>query len=384
MLGAGGALLALWFLLGEIELLAIGALLLVLVLSGALFTVSSRPEVDVVRHLFPTSVNEGGRVTVETIVTNRRSGTLRNLVLVDEVERLGRAEFALGRMAGRSRAQMAYQIVCRPRGVYQVGPSSARVGDPLGLTSTQRTQERIDRLVVYPEIEELQGFPASRGRDISNHAVRPEFSHKGGEDFFTLREYRLGDDLRYVHWRSSAKLGELVIKQLETPWQSRALVVLDTRASSYQNEECFEKAVKGAASVVRHLSRSGFDAEMWAGGATTVDLATPMAGMEMLADIQPTPHLDLRRAAGRLARVGRGGTLVLVTGVVDQQMLEAHRLFQQDYSSTIVLSASEATSANEAAFHRAGAVTVTVTPEKSWTTAWSRAMDKTWSSVSLG
>ena len=53
------------------------------------------------------------------------------------------------------------------------------------------------------------------------------FSQTGGEDFFTLREYQQGDDLRRVHWPSSAKRDELMIRQLEMPWQSRALVVLD-------------------------------------------------------------------------------------------------------------------------------------------------------------
>ncbi len=381
VLGAGVALLVTWVLLGEIELLAAGSLLLALVAGSAAFVVSARPTLDVVRHLFPTSVNEGGRVTVETIATNRGRRTLRNVVLVDEVERLGRAEFALGKMPADARAQMAYQIVCRPRGVYQVGPSSTEVADPLGLARTGRRLDRVDRLVVYPEVETLEGFPGSRGRDITTAASRPEFSHRGGEDFFTLREYRHGDDLRYVHWPSSAKLDELVIKQFETPWQSRALVLLDVRAGTYENDECFEKAVKGAASVIRHLARSGFDSELWTGGAAPLELTTLLAGMELLAEVQKVPHLDIRRAAARLSRVGRGGTLVIVTGVVDQPLLDAHRSFEHDYTTTIVLAATEATSAHEVAFHRAGAVTVNVSPSQSWSEAWSRAMDRTWSSA---
>lgn len=378
-MGAGAALVLLWMLLGELELLAGGALLLAVALGAIAFSLIANPAVEVVRHLFPTSVNEGGRVTVETIVTNRSKKTMRNMELSDEVERLGQADFALGLMRPEARAQMAYQIVCRPRGVYQVGPATVRVSDPLGLISVERRQSTTDRLVVYPEVEELEGFPWSRGQDLTTQAARPEFSHRGGEDFFTLREYRQGDDLRYVHWPTSARMDELVIKQFETPWQSRALVMLDPRSAVYENEECFEKAVKGVASVVRHLARSGFDAELWVGGGSTVDISATAVGMELLANVQPVAHLDLRRAAARLSRIGRGGSLVLATGVVDQAMLEAHQLFVSDYHSTVVLSATETTSANEMAFQRAGALTVSVTPGRPWAPAWAAAMERTWS-----
>ncbi len=63
--------------------------------------------------------------------------------------------------------------------------------------------------------------------------ARTRFSQTGGEDFFTLRDYEDGDDLRKVHWPSSAKRDRLMIRQLEMPWQSRALIVLDTEVANY-------------------------------------------------------------------------------------------------------------------------------------------------------
>jgi uncharacterized protein (DUF58 family) len=380
--GAGAALVALWVMLGEIELLAGGAVLVTVSLAAVIFVRSSRPRVGIVRRLTPPLVHEGDHVTVDTVVTNLSGRTIRNAALVDDVERLGRAEFQVGTLAGNDAAQAAYQIICRPRGVYKVGPASVEVSDPFRIASTRVSDTRVDRLVVYPEVEELVGFPTTRGRDPSTHASRPEFSHRGGEDFFTLREYRQGDDLRYVHWPSSARRDELMIKQLETPWQSRALVLLDLRREVYESEACFEKAVRGAASIVRHLAHTGFDADLWAGGTSTIRVADYALSMESLAQAMPMPQLDLRAAASRLANVGRGGALVLVSGIPDHVLLEVQRLFGREFATTVVMTATEATSSNEAAFQRTGATTVRVAPHESWAQAWAKAMDRSWGTVS--
>lgn len=382
MFGAGVALVVLWVTLGEIELLAAGAVLVTVSLLAVAVAWTSRPAVGIVRRLSPPAVQEGDHVTVDTIVTNRSGRKIRNATLVDDVEKLGIAEFQIGSLPAGEQAQAAYQIICRPRGVYEVGPAAVEVTDPFRIAAIRAGDDRVDRLVVYPSAEKLIGFPTTRGRDPSMHASRPEFSHRGGEDFYTLRDYRQGDDLRFVHWPSSAKRDELMIKQLETPWQSRALVLLDLRREAYENEECFEKAVRGAAAIVRHLAESGFDADLWAGGTATIRVSDYQAAMEALARVTWMPRLDLRAAASRLANVGRGGALILVSGVPDHVLLEVQRLFGREFATTVVMTATETTSSNEAAFQRAGATTVRVPPNGSWAQEWAKAMDKAWGTIS--
>ena len=79
-----------------------------------------------------------------------------------------------------------------------------------------------------------------------------------GDEFVTLREYELGDDLRRVHWRSTARTGELMIRQDEARWRSRAAVVLDVQPGAH-DAASFEVAVEAAASVVGAAGR-GSDA----------------------------------------------------------------------------------------------------------------------------
>ncbi len=381
--GVGTALIVLWVALGEIELLGAGVIILAAVLMALLVVAWSKPSVGLTRRLYPSLVHEGDRATVEAVVTNRGRRNLTNATLEDSVGDLGTAVFQVGSLAPGERGDANYQIVCKPRGVYAVGPLTVGVTDAAGLARSTTQVDSIDRLIVYPEVEDLLGFPLTRGRDPSFQASKPEFAQRGGEDFYTLREYVLGDDLRRVHWPSSAKRDELMIRQLETPWQSRALVILDIRDRSYESAEGFEKAVKGAASVVRHLSVLGFDADLWAGGNSSTSINQYAAAMEQLAIVERERRLDLRSVAARLRTVGSGGALVLVSGTADHDLLEVHRLLSREYRSTILLGVSES-DGFELPFQRAGAVTVTVRPDESWATAWRKTMDRTWLGASAG
>ena len=163
----------------------------------------------------------------------------------DTVHGLGVARFAAAATSPGQRLVARYEVYCRARGIYPVGPAEVAVADPFGLTERRAALGSVDRLTVYPAVEPLTGFPAVRGLDPAVQSTHPTFAPQGGEDFFTLREYQIGDDLRKVHWPSSAKRDELMIKQLEVPWQARALVLLDQRAERYPSAEAFEHAVRG-------------------------------------------------------------------------------------------------------------------------------------------
>jgi uncharacterized protein (DUF58 family) len=383
VLGAGIALIISWVGIGEIELLAAGAALIVAVVAAVAVTNWSRPSLDIRRQLHPSLVHEGDRTAVELSITNLRRIPAFNLTVSDGVGGLGTARFALGRLRSMETAAASYRIVCRPRGVYEVGPPSVRVSDPLGLASSEASLGDVDQLIVYPATESFSGYPYVRGRDPSQMASRPEQSQRGGEDFFTLRSYRSGDDLRRVHWPSSAKLDELMIRQMENPWQSRALVFFDVRQSSHVDQDTFEKAVRGAASVVKHLAAGGFAADLWL-GRELVDVGAYTAAMEALARVHMVPAIDVKGVASRLRQGGKGGALVLVTGSPDEDLLGVHRHLASQHRVTILMAASSAPNRLVPAFQRLGAKTVIPGADPNWAPAWSQTMGRTWLSASAG
>jgi uncharacterized protein (DUF58 family) len=382
-LGASLALAVLWVALGETELLATGLLLTIAAVAAWAYARFSKPAARVVRHLRPNLVQEGDRTLVRTAVTNTGRWSIYNPTIEDEVVELGAARFAAARLEPHSMTTGTYQILCRPRGIYQVGPTQLTLSDPLRFAQKTVEMGEADRLVVFPAIEPLDDFPIVRGRDPSMHASRPEFSHRGGEDFYTLREYRTGDDLRRVHWPSSAKRDELMIRQLETPWQSRALVVLDAREDRYESAAHFEKAVKGAASVVRHLYASGFDTDLWTGmtHASSRDPEPFPRAMEALAAIKLQRGLDIRSVLSSLRQTGDGGILIIVGGSPDADMYAAQQMLAREYPATILLSVTSEPADSLLDFQRAGVVTISVPPDGSWSSAWLEATRNTWSTV---
>jgi hypothetical protein len=178
-----------------------------------------------------------------------------------------------------------------------------------------------------------------------------------------------------------------MIRQLEIPWQSRALVLLDHRSSAFGSTEGFEHAVSGAASAVRHLHRGGFSPDLW----TLDPVAHPRtqdryrASMERLATVQPEPAADLHKAVVRLQkRALAGGALVLVTGTPDEQDLAAFRALARDFTRTLVLAVGDPDTEAVALLRRAGAVIVVVDRDTSSAPAWRDAMERTWSTVTPG
>ena len=296
--------------------------------------------------------------------------------------------FVADRVDSHTPVVARYEVLSRPRGIYRVGPASVVVRDPLAMAEAGGMSGRVDRLVVYPAVEDLQGLPVVRGQDPTVHTSRSSFSPTGGDDFFTLREYHQGDDLRRVHWPSSAKRDELMIKQLEMPWQSRALVVLNPRAGSYPTNEAFEHAVRGAASAVRHLFRTGFSPTLWIGRADATNVTTSAAyaeAMESLAVAATREMVSLPAMLGRLVRGGiAGGALILVTGAPDDEDLAALQMLGADYLKSIVMSVAQADNTAILRMKQAGAVTVQARPGASWAPAWRDAMEQAWDTATAG
>ncbi|HEX6222470.1 MAG TPA: DUF58 domain-containing protein [Acidimicrobiia bacterium] len=382
LLGAGLALIVLWWLLGDEELLLAGAFLALGQVVALVYVGLHAPGLRIGRRLGSTAVHNGDTVQVTLSLRNPGHRPVRNLTITDEVEDLGVANFELAGVGAGEVVSATYRVMCRPRGIYRVGPSRAVSADPLGLAELPAPEGPVDNLVVYPTVEKLTGFPIVRGQDPSMAASRPEHAQRGGEDFYTLREYQRGDDLRRIHWPSSAKTDRLMIRQLETPWQSRALVLLDVRSSVYESADAFETAVSGAASVVTHLVESGFDTDLWAGDSNAMDATRYGAAMEKLALVETTTDMDMEAVASRIRQRGGGGALVMVTGSADRSLVSVQQLLSRDYPTTVLLGASSTTPQTLAGFHRLGVTTVTVAPGEDWAPAWLTSIGEAWDAAS--
>jgi len=258
--GAAAGLSAL--VLGETDLLRVAVLLLVLPLLAAAYVGRGRHRLACSRSLDPHRIPTGARAQVRLRLQNLSALPTGTLLLEDRLPyALGsRPRLVLDRLGGGQASSVTYSVRAEARGRYEVGPLVVRLTDPFGLCELTRSFPNQDRLTVIPEVVplpairlagEFTGTGESRARSVAVH----------GEDDAATREYRHGDDLRRVHWRSTARVGELMVRREEQPWESRATVVLDTRSAAHRGEgpgSSFEWAVSGAASIALHLRQAGW------------------------------------------------------------------------------------------------------------------------------
>jgi uncharacterized protein (DUF58 family) len=215
----------------------------------------------VTRHLSDNRVRPSVRVTVRLEVSNRAAATTPFLLLQDQLPpALGRpARLVMTGVRGRSTREAAYTILPQTRGRYPIGPLSADASDSFGLTRRRVRLEGRDELLVTPDVEDLSTPPdAASGTNVGSARARQLL--RTGDEYFTMRGYQEGDDLRRIHWPSVARTGELMIRQDEATKRASGLVFLDDRqnALGVSHSAAFERAVTSAASVGSLFARNGF------------------------------------------------------------------------------------------------------------------------------
>ncbi len=256
-----------WSLVGAVAGLYAGARILgltplavlatqgIVLLAGAVaWTRTRRPRLIATREVSDRlQVGIEGRVTLDISNSGvRRSPTVSITDSVGSGRRTAR--FLVAPMAPGASARATYRIPTERRGRYRIGPMSSAVGDPFGLTSERRMVADTAEVVVHPRVHDVMPLPEGGGDDLDYDARSVRGMPEPGGEFHTLRDYEHGDDLRRVHWRSTARRGSLMIRQEEARRRAPVVVLLDTRSGRH-NRASFETAVEAAASVVAALDR---------------------------------------------------------------------------------------------------------------------------------
>ena len=157
------------------------------------------------------------------------------------------------RLAGSAggRHEESFTIRTEHRGVIAVGPATTRRGDPIGIFSRDMVWTPVREVLVRPPMVPLDSLGAGLLRDLEG--VSTDALSQSDLAFHALREYVPGDDLRHIHWRSSAKVmasgGEssLLVRQYLDTRRSHAAIVVDDVESSWADPEDFESAMSVAA-----------------------------------------------------------------------------------------------------------------------------------------
>ncbi len=259
------------------------------------------------RRLSDVRVSPGTRVTVSLELENRSPMPTSFLLLEDRLPApLGRAaRLVIGGIRPGLRELATYTLVPQTRGRYLLGPLVVDVSDPFALTRLRLEFDERDELLVSPEIEDLGAAPdPSSGPSFGASRARQLF--RTGEEYYTMRAYQEGDDLRRIHWPSVARTGELMIRQDESTRRASGLVFFDTRAAALgrSHTPAFERGVSAAASVGVLLARRGFVLRL----ATTELPAAALSEDRFLDALTGLSHAEARSIGPALAHLRAGSS----------------------------------------------------------------------------
>jgi uncharacterized protein (DUF58 family) len=336
LLVAAVVLLGVGFRYAYPELTVLGAAAAVAV-GYALVTAAWRPRLAVERLADPDRVARGEPAAMT--LTVRNTGRLRAANLVAEDRCGGRlVPVPLLRLRPGRDTEVRYEVPTHRRGVVPVGPLRVTRRDPLGLVALARSYGDRVPIWVHPRIHPLTAVPAGVGRSLDGRTDRVPH---GSITFDSLREYVVGDELRRVHWRTSARVGELMVRENVDTSLPRIVVVLDNRATAHPQRadgvaESFESACEAAASVLAAATREDLPASLLLVVPAENDPSTGPLDRLAAVDLAEGGEEVLRTAMSRLRQERLGDTLVFLTGPGARDELGHVGALRGPYPSVVV------------------------------------------------
>jgi len=286
-------------------------------------------------------VSAGDQITVELEIENRARQPKTLLQVVDILP------FVLGEPIVRpieviepnSIYRDTYYLEVRQRGVYRWQEVNLRTAAPLGLFWCRRSRPVKAVAVVYPQVLPLSTCPLI---DRIGQEDSPQFYNRSRSQAATegltrnLRPYRHGDPTRLIHWRTSARYGELRVRELEVAAGGQEIIIALDSAAAWQPEE-FERAVTVAASLYFYASKRLLNVKLWTAGTGLVSgnrvvletLAAVNAGEDAVENRPKLPIIWLTQNSATLSTLSLGSRWVLwplATAETGEKMLVKHEL----------------------------------------------------------
>src|SRR6202012_3815902 len=331
-LGLGALTAIAGLIFSEADLLRIGLLLILLPVLSALTTSRARYRLSCTRQLVPRRIPAGewaeARVRLSNVSRLRPGLRLAEDLTPDSLA--NRQRFVLESVEPGGVRDLSHRIQMDQRGRYTIGPLQVRVADSFGLSAIGRSFATKRTLVVTPPIVALPRVSIA-GNRLGDGESGLRTVAAAGEGDIAPRAYRDGDELRRVHWRSTARYGQLMVRREEQRWHNRALLLLDTRRRAHVGKgkaSSFEFAVSAIASIGVHLVGQGIETRLITDTGDSAP-AGPAAEalLERLAGVRESRGTDLSRGLAALRGGSRGQVIAIIgalSAALARQLAASH------------------------------------------------------------
>jgi len=345
-IGAAVACLLIGWWLGWAELLTAAVFLAVIVVAAVVFLVgrqSYRVAIDFSR----LRVRVGDIAEAGLTISNAGARSLLPCTFIVPVGR-GSDAFFVPRLKAADQHYESFRVPTSRRTVIPVGPVRSSRGDALGLLKREATWTDVCELFVHPLtvslgdsstgfLKDLDGSPtdALTSSDIAFHA---------------LRDYVVGDDLRHVHWRTSARIGKLMVRQFEETRRSHTVVCLSMSPEDYADADDFELACSTAASLAQQAIRQKHAVTVYVPGKA-LNTATEQAMLDECSRLEfggPCDSVTLTAATAAERTLDTSVAIVVTGGEVEPARLHSamSRFSADTYTGVIRCALGQAPSRN--------------------------------------
>lgn len=338
-LAAGLVLVAVGAALVWPALVVLGVVPVVLVVLGVGY-VLKRPRMRIEREIHPRRVPKGETAIAYLTLTNEGMTAIPATTAVQPYGE-GAVRTVFPRLVGGESGVRTYRLPTSTRGIFDLGPLEVARSDPFELLRATERHAGTDQIWVSPRVYPYAPLPSGLRRHLEGPTA--DTAPQGTITFHRLREYEVGDDLRMIHWKSTARTGQLMVRHNVDTSQPYTVVVLDRRPAAYA-ADCFETAVDAAASAVTAVSTGKSPVQLRATGGQQVgghSERTPVAALDFLTAVKPEARGSIAEEIALLRREHGGTALVVVTGVLDPSDLQAIATLRDRFERVVVLSVAE-------------------------------------------
>lgn len=312
---AAASLLVVGWVTGLRELSVIG-LAAGLALGAGVVLGRRRPPISIDRDLDPARATVGDLALAR--VTLRNTGTrATSSVMLDELISGEPTTLVFGRLRPGQARSITYRPPTGRRGVVRLGPGSIRSGDPFGVLDGSVELGDATDLIVHPRRHRIDSFPRALRRTLDGPEAQK--AALGSMVFHTLRQYVPGDDLRHVHWKSSAKAGSIMVRQFVDTDTPEVVVVLDVDSDTLVGDD-FEAACEAAASIIEAFHRHGYSVRLLTSAGTTVTGGDSVQLLDLITRLEPVAGADLPSTLHSLSAQPSGAAVAVITGACSEDV----------------------------------------------------------------
>lgn len=336
---------------------------------AAVATAGRRIRVGVTRTVLPDRVECGTPALVELTVRNisgRRTGAFTALDRWPD----GGRRIEVAQLPPGGRSDPCYRLPTTRRGRMVVGPLTAERMDLLGLARTVAVAGDTATVWVHPRRHQVRMATVGQARHHHDGEIgdRPM---RGSTDVRAVREYTVGDELRHIHWRATARTGQLMVREYVDPSRPRFVVVLDTTSVSLTPER-FEAAVEIAGSLLYAAAWRGHATSLCQTDGVVVHTPGGIAGARALLDaLCDITQVESSTMDSKATATGTGGCLVHVGGPPDAVSIGTAA---QRFGRVVVFDMAAAADRPAARSHGGRVIRLAATTGKSAATAWNTAV----------